>query len=133
MRKSLLDYIKGLNLLSYKETSELPFTNSDTPLYIKNPKRIYVDEPQTSIEEFIRILSGNSIDNEITTIRVYFSNDAKNIPKDYSQTVSQIRMFKNEYSRSDYYQSEVSVETSYENDLSVTQIEFRFVKLLQRN
>jgi hypothetical protein len=133
MREALLDYIKGLNLLSYKETKELPYTNSDTPLYIKNSKRIYVDEPQVNVEPFIQILNGNGLDNEITSIRVYFSNDAKNPPSDYSNTVVSLKKFKNLYKKDEYYRSESLVETNYENDLNITVIEFRFIKLLERN
>jgi len=133
MRQALLDYIQSLKLVSYKESRELPFSASDLPLYLKNPKKIYVDLVQNSTEEFIQIMNGHNIDNEIAEITVYFSNDAKNAPRDYKETVESIKQFRKFYSRNEYYNSQVTSETEYDNDLLITQIQFRFVKLSQRN
>ena len=129
MRDEIKDYLKTIKFQTYTVSDELPFSNSGTVLYLKNPKRIYVDTDQVSNEVFIPVINGVNVDAEVTTVRVYFSNDSKQLPKDYQQTISMIKASKDLFT--EYFRRVVDINTEHEGDLLVTTIEFRFTQLLQ--
>lgn len=128
MRSDLLAYIKGLKLKNFSTSDELPFT-SGTELYLKNLKKIYVDVEQVEITAFIPLLNSPDVDQEVHTIKVYFSTDAKQLPNDYSQVVSLIRLAKDSTVVPHGFRKDATVTTSYVNDILVTEIEFIFAKL----
>lgn len=129
MRTELLTYFKNLKLKNFGVSEELPFTSSNTVLYLKNPKKVYTDLKQVSTETLIPILGDNGVLSEIHTVRVYFSTDAKNLPSDYETVLSALRDGKTVTTTTNYFRREVDTITSFENDLMVTELEFRFTKL----
>ena len=130
MRQTILDIIQALSKGTYTVSEELPWSSSGVPLYVKNIKKIYVDQPQTTTEELLALLSGCSILNEITTVRVYFTNDAKQLPNNYDTLVTAIKAGKDDPSITGFSKRECDVSTSFEADAMVTEFEFRFTKLL---
>ena len=128
MRTEILNYIKGLKLKNLNVSDELPFSNSGVELYLKNPKRIYVDLEDITNEPIIQTFS-DPIDSEVHTVKVYFTTDAKQLLSDYASVVSSIRAGKSVTTSLNYHKREVSNSKSYENDMIVTEIEFRFTKL----
>jgi hypothetical protein len=129
MRTLLLDYIKALKLKQYQVATEYPFSNSGTVLYLKNPKKIYVDNPQIAVENFAPVFSG-TIDNEVHTIRVYFVNDAKQLPTEYAELIQSFRTAKDALEIDpSFFRRTCSITTEYENDLLVTTVEYQFTKL----
>ncbi len=129
MRQELLDYIGDLNLGGFILSQELPFNSSGTPLYVKNPKRIYVDRTQYNVEPIVVTLDGLNVSNEIASVRVYFSADAKQLPPSYDDALNDLRAGKDAINTSGYQRRECIVNTSFEEDLMVTELEFRFTKL----
>ena len=129
MRQELVDYIGGLNLGQFILSQELPFSSSGTPLYVKNPKRIYVDRTQFTTEPIVQTLNGLNISNEIASVRVYFSTDAKQLPPSYDDAIVDLKAAINEIDTSGYQRRECLISTSFEEDLLVTELEFRFTKL----
>lgn len=129
MRTELLDYIKALKLKNYNVSDELPFSNSGTTLYSKNVKRIYCDLEQITSEPFLTLFGNYNIDSEVHSVRLYFTTDAKQLPSDYSTLVSQLRAAKNVTTTENFFRREVTSSTSFENDLMVTEFEFRFTKI----
>lgn len=129
MRTELLDYIRALKFKSFNVSDELPFSNAGTILYTKNIKRIYADLEQYTNEPFITLFGDYSIDSEVHSVRLYFSTDAKQLPSDYSTVVSEIRAAKNVPTTVKYFRRDVTSSTSFENDLMITEFEFRFTKL----
>ena len=127
MRDEIKDYLKGIKFGSYSVSDELPFSNSGTVLYLKNPKRIYVDTDQYSTEVFMPVLNAVNIDAEVTIVRIYFSNDSKQLPKDYQQTIESIKGTKDIFT--EYFRKTTDISTEHVGDLLVTTIEFRFTKL----
>ena len=128
MRSEIKDYIVGLKLKNYKVSEELPFSNSGVAVYLKNPKAVYVDDDQLSYEPFIPMLNGNDVESTVQTVRVYLTSDAKQQPSDYSTVVASIRNARY-IAPSEFFKRECDVSVSYENDLQVTEFEFRFTKL----
>jgi hypothetical protein len=130
MRQQVLDYIKTLNLSGFKVSNELPFDAGGSPLYLKNPKTIYVNFAQTTAEPFITTLNGLNISNETTTVSVFFSTDAKLVPSNYDALVQQLKGAKNITTVGGVNRREVDVSTDYEGDLVVSEIDLRYIKLI---
>jgi hypothetical protein len=129
MRSELLSYFNGLTLGSFAVSSELPWNESDTPLYVKNAKRIYVDRPQKTVDPLIQALDGLTINNEVTSVRVYFTTDAKQLPPNYESLLENLKNGKNITTIEGVNTRQCDVETNFENDLMITQLEFRFTKI----
>lgn len=129
MRTAVIDYIKTLDLGSFRIVSDAPYDENNQPLYLKNPKNIYVDFPQTSAEPFIQTLNGLNISNETTSVSVYLSTDAKLIPSNYESVVNQLKAAKNLTTIEGINRREVQVASEFENDLLVTTVELRYIKL----
>lgn len=129
MRQEVINYLKSQKFVSYKVSEELPFSNSDTVMYIKNPKVIYVDADQHSTETIIPVFNAVNVDAEITTVRVFFSNDSKKQPSDYSQVIEKVRNIKNLGPENGYFRTAIDISVEQDQDLTVTTFEFRFTKL----
>jgi len=129
MRQEIIDYCQNLSLGGFIVSNELPFSDSGVALYLKNVKSIYVDIPQYATEAIIRTLDAISISDEVTTVRLYFSADAKSLPANYEDLVSDLRSAKDITTITGYNRREVDVETDYTQDVLVTELTFRFTKL----
>ena len=129
MRASVIDYLQSLSLGSFIVSSELPFSESGVPLYIKNLKKIYVDVDQSTSESLIRTLSGVNITRDTVAVTVYLANDAKSLTPNYDEVVGLIRAAKDILPTAGFSSREVDVQTSFEADKLITQIELRYIKL----
>lgn len=128
MRQEVIDYCQSISLGSFTVSSEIPFDDSGVPLYLKNAKRIYVDLPQYATDRLVSALDGLTISNELATVRVVFSADAKSLPANYETLVSNLRLAK-DIELDGVYRREVDVKTDFEQDMLVTELELRFTKL----
>lgn len=129
MRQELVDYIGTLNLGTITLSSELPWDASGVPLYVKNPKKLYVDSAQSGSGNFITTFDGLTINSETTSVRVYFSADAKALPPNYDDAIADLKASKDISTISGVVRRDVSVSTSFEDDLLVTLLEFTFTKI----
>lgn len=130
MRQELVDYIGTENLGGFTLSQELPFSSSGVPLYIKNVKRIYVDRTEFSNEPLITTFDGTQVDSEIASVRVYFASDAKQLPPNYDTVVTQLRAGKDVQTITGVTRRECSISTSFQEDLLVTELEFRFTTII---
>lgn len=131
MRQAILDGISALSLGTFTVSSELPWDAAGTPLYEKNPKVIYVDEPDSEESTLINTLCGNSptLSTKTTTINVFVTVDAKQKPSNYDSIVSSIQGVKNTASITAVRSREVDVVTTFNADTLLTQFVFRFTEL----
>lgn len=129
MRTQVLDYIRDINPGGFFVTEELPWSESGLSLYLKNLKSVYVNVEQTETEDLILALNGLNIQNRIHIIRVFFATDAKTLPPNYEDFVTALRRV-NDIPAEGFQRRQVSVETDMENDVLVTELEYRFIKLL---
>jgi hypothetical protein len=129
MREEVIDYLQSQNLGSFTIASEVPWTETGTVLYLKNLKKIYVDVDAFTTDPLITTFTGLNITNETTAVRVYFANDAKQLPSNYDEVVSAIKAAKDINTTAGYARREVNVSTSYDNDRLITEIELRYIKL----
>jgi hypothetical protein len=129
MRSAVVDNIKSAVLSGLSVAQELPYDESGTPLYVKNPKRIYVDRETTEITPLILVLNGVNISNETTSVSVFFTTDAKNPPPNYETNLSTIKGLINTIDFDGANNRNAIVNQRYEDDLLVTQVEFRFTRI----
>ena len=130
MRQDIITYLKQLSLKNYSVSTELPFKANGTELFIKNVKKIYVDAEQIEQSAHIALLTDGDIDQVETTIRVYFTTDAKNLPADYSQVVSLIRAAKESIVVAKGFRKDATSTTELIDDLMLTTVEFKFQALV---
>lgn len=129
MRTEILDYLKGLKLTNFNVSEELPYSTSGIAIYMKNLKRIYVDLEQVTNEPFIQLFGDYNVNSEVHSVRLYFTTDAKQLPSDYNSVVSDIRLGKNVTTTEAYFRRDVTSSTTFDNDIMITEFEFRFTKL----
>jgi hypothetical protein len=129
MRSDIIAYLKQLKLKNFAVSEELPFKPNGTELFIKNVKKIYVDVEQIEQTAFIPLLDGD-IDQVVTTIRVYFTTDAKQLPADYNQVVQLIRLAKDSIQVLKGFRKDATSTSEYIDDLMLTTVEFTFQALV---
>lgn len=129
MRADILDYIGALNLGSFVLSQELPWEDSGVALYLKNLKKIYVDITEYQDEPFIQTLNGGNVNNEISIVRIYFSCDAKQLPADYDDVISDLKSAKDITTTDGFINRQCNVTTDLANDVLSTTLEYRFTKL----
>jgi len=129
MRSDLIAYIKTLALGTFSLTEELPREESGVPLYLKNPKRIYVGKTVFTEEPLYDTLDGTDIHNEVQSITVYVAADSKTLPNNYDTVISSLRLGKNINNTLGFNKRECIVTTDYVDDVLVTELEFRYTKL----
>lgn len=129
MRQEFFDYVNTLSLGGFALSQDLPWTADGAPLYLKNPKRIYVDVVEYENEPLISTLSGVIITNEVSIIRAYFACDAKQLPSNYETLIRDLKTAKDMTTITGVQNRQVSVLTEFQIDLLVTTLEYRFTKL----
>jgi len=130
MRQEILNYVNSIGLGTFTTSNELPYDASGNPLYIQNVKKIYVGAEQTTTEPLVSALDGPVIDNEVTSVSIYFSADAKQLPANYDTLISDLKRAKNITSVAGIHRREMDVSTEFQGDLIVNSLEIRFNKVI---
>jgi ribosomal protein S28E/S33 len=130
MRAEIVDYIAANPVPGYTLTQELPWDSNGTPLYLKNFKRIYVDNAQVQQEPLIDVLNGTGIVDEITTVTVRVTTDAKTQPSNYNTMVSTLKNARLDSDITGVTQRATQVQTEMVGDAVVTQFDFSFRQLI---
>lgn len=129
MRTQIIDRIKAVSPQGLRLSQELPYDESGSALFLKNPKTVYVDTDTVDQDPLVATLDGLNITNTTTSTKVYFTTDAKNIPANYDSTVAAFRAIRDTISFPGAQRREAFVSTSYEGDLLVTELEYRITKI----
>jgi hypothetical protein len=129
MRTEIIDYVQGLNLGTFTVSTELPYTESGQAMYVKNPKRIYVDEEQITSEPILQALDGLTVIDEETSVTIFFSVDSKLLPANYEAVLTALKGAKDITTIDGVIRRELDVSTGYDGDLLVTELEIRFNKI----
>jgi hypothetical protein len=129
MREDILSYIKTLSLGSFTVSDELPRDDSGIALYLKNPKKLYVDIGQVEATPLIQTLSGFDVHTESTTVSVYFTADAKTLPANYSSLTQSLKLGKDIQQAKGFNNRSVDVQTEYDADMLITRIDYTFSKI----
>lgn len=130
MRQAILDGISALSLGTFTVSNELPWDASGQPLYEKNIKTFYVDEPQTEESTLINTLGAEgSLATRITTISVFVTVDAKQKPSNYDSLKTAVSAVKNTTDITAVRSREVDSTTSFTADTMTTEFIFRFTEM----
>ena len=130
MRSQILNYINGLSLGTFTVSNDMPYDVNGNALYLTNPKKIYVDGEQVVTEPLVNALDGPIIDSEVTSVSIYFSADAKQLPANYDTLVANLRKAKNITTIAGIHRRELDASTEYQGDLIVNSMEIRFNKVI---
>ena len=126
MRAELLAYLTTALTGSIKTSQELPWTEGGNALYIKNPKRVYLDETSKSQDVLVAILNGNDITQTTNTVRGFLSVDAKNRNTDLNATLASMALAKDAISISDAFKKEFDYTASIDGAIQTYEFEYRF-------
>jgi hypothetical protein len=129
MRTEVLTYMRGLALGTFNVSDKIPRNESAEPLYMKNPKTMYVDVAQFEDNPLINTLGGLSIHAKTTSLSVYFSVDAKNLPNNYDALVSSLLDARDLNTTEGFNDRSAEVSTSIEADMLVTEVTLSYTKL----
>lgn len=129
MRQSVLEKLRVSSLMPLSVSSELPFNESGVPLYIKNPKTIYVDETQTETAPLISTMDALSINILTKSVKIYFATDAKRILPNSETIETTLYNLKNSIEFPGSISRNAAVSKTYEDDLLVTEIEYSISRL----
>ena len=130
MRTVIYNHIRGLRLGNFFLTDNLPWTENGDPVYYQNKKYIYVDTAQTTQTPLSDSLDGAGYVDEVTTVSVFFVNDAKTLPVDYDAIVELLKSARLATGTEGYTSKTCQVSTNYVQDNIVTTLDFSFRKLL---
>lgn len=130
MRTDILNYMLSQNLGVITTSQELPWDSDGVALYVKNLKKVYVSESEVQVEPLIATLDGAIIDSEVTSVKAYVACDAKQLPPNFSDAVTVMRDAKDVVTDAGIRRRDCLISRSYDNDILVTELEFRFTKLL---
>lgn len=129
MRQEILDYCQTLNLGAVTVSTELPWDENDVPLYVKNLKKVYVSTEDRVIEPILNTLDGVSISNETTSVRVYFACDAKTLLPNYQDVITDLKTARNITTIDGVKNRQCDVSSTTENDVLITELEYRFISI----
>lgn len=129
MRDSVIDNIQRLGLGGFSVAKELPFDESGTPLYLKNQKKIYIDRESVEIAPLVTTLNSIDVSTTTTIVRVYFTTDAKTVPANLNNLLTDLQGIKNTIDDAGANRRTVTVNTSYTGDLLLVELEYTTIKL----
>jgi len=129
MRTELLTYLTANLTGDIKTSQELPWQEGTNPLYMKNARRVYLDEPNTEQDQFLPTLGTLSINARITTVRWYLSVDSKNRNADLDSAITTLGSAKDITTITGVWQRQFDYTTTIENDRVIYEGEYRFTNL----
>jgi len=91
MRDDIIAYLEANIVTGFTVTDELPWTSSNVPLYVKNKNVVYTSLDQVEQEPLLDTLDGLGFANEVSTVEVFVSSDAKTIHTNYDALVTMIK------------------------------------------
>jgi hypothetical protein len=129
MRTELLTYLTAQLTASIKTSEELPFQEGTNPLYLKNARRVYLDEPYTEQSEFLPTLGSLSINTRVTTVRWFLTMDAKNRNTDLDSALTILGSAKDITTIVGVWQRQFDYTVTIDNDRVIYEGEYRFTNL----
>lgn len=129
MRAQLLTYLTAQLTGSIKTSQELPWSEGENALYLKNARRVYLDEPNTEQTEFLPTLGSCQINSRVTTIRWYLSVDAKSRNTDLDNAISILGSAKDITTITGVFNRQFDYITTINDDRIIYEGEYRFTNL----
>ena len=128
MRQALLSYLTTALTGTIKTSNELPFEQGGSALYIKNMRKVYLDEPEVEQTELIATFD-EDVNQNITTVRGYLSVDAKNRNSDLDTALITLATARTQADISSSFRKEFDYTTTIDGDKIIYEFEYRFYTL----
>jgi len=126
MRAELLSYLTtATSTATIKVVSELPWNTAGEPLYLKNMKKMYLDQEQRTQTTLIPTLTGDDIYQNDLTVKGYFAVDAKNAPSGLDAAITTILNARDRTGVNNFG-SEADYTTDIQDDVIIYTVEYRF-------
>lgn len=129
MRTELLTYLTASLTESIKTSQELPWQEGTNPLYIKNARRVYLDEPYTEQSELLPTLGSLTINARVTTVRWFLTVDAKARNTDLDSALTILGSAKDITTITGVWQRQFDYTITIDNDRVIYEGEYRFTNL----
>ena len=129
MRTELLTYLTAQLTGSIKTSQELPFQEGTNPLYLKNARRVYLDEPYTEQETFLPTLGTLQINQRTTVVRWFLTMDAKNRNTDLDSALTILGSAKDITTITGVFTRLFDYTVNIDNDRVVYEGQYRFANL----
>ena len=129
MRTALLAYLTANLTGSIKTSQELPFEESGTPMYFRNMRKVYLDEPAVEQIELIPTLDNTDINQTVTTVRGFLTLDAKTRNADIDSVLTVMAAARNGATNTDSFRKEFDYTTSIDTDRITYEFEYRYYSL----
>lgn len=125
MRAELLSYLTtALSSATIKVSQELPWNTAGEPLYLKNMKKMYLDQEQKTQTTLIPTLSGDDVFQNDLTVKGYFAVDAKTLPSGLDSAITTILGAKDNTGIRNFG-SESDYTTEIQDDVIIYTVEYR--------
>jgi hypothetical protein len=129
MRTELLTYLTAQLTASIKTSQELPWSEGVDPLYMKNARRVYLDEPYIEQDVFLPTLGSLQINQRITIVRWYLTMDAKARNTDLDSALTILGSAKDITTITGVFTRLFDYTVSIDNDRVVYEGQYRFANL----
>lgn len=106
-------------------SSELPWSSAGEPLYIKNMKKVYLDEDNISKTELFSTLDGEDVVQTETSVSGFLAVDAKTQPTDIDSVISKV--LESRVAILGQASRECDMSTDTQADTIVYQFDFNFI------
>lgn len=131
MRTQLLSYLTANLTGSIKPSQELPFEQGGTANYLRNLRRVYLDEPYTEQDILVNTLDESSdVNQSITRVRGYLAVDAKNRNADLDAALIVLANARTGANITNSFRKEFDYTVSMDDDRVVYEFEYRFYTLV---
>jgi len=126
MRTELLTYLSANLSGTIKVSMELPFEDSGTPLYVKNARKVYLAEPESTTTQLLALLNGPDISEKQFTIKGYLTVDAKNRNADLDSALTVLANARTEASIPNSFRKEFDYTTTIDGSTMIYEFEYRY-------
>jgi hypothetical protein len=129
MRTQLLAYLTANLTGSIKPSQELPFEQSGNSLYLKNLRRVYLNEPSTEQDQLIGTFD-DDINQQITTVQAFLAVDAKNRNSDLDSALTTMSQALKQADITDSFRKEFDYTTTLDDDKIIYEFEYRYYQII---
>ena len=129
MRTLLLDYLTANLTGTIKVSQEQPFDQGGQALYLKNMRRVYLQEEYTEQDQLVPVLDDTDIMQKITYVKGFLATDAKNRNSDLDQALTVLANARTGANISGSFRKEFDYTTTIDNDVLLYEFEYRFYTL----
>lgn len=129
MRTQLLDYLGTALTGAIKVSLEQPFDQGGDALYLKNMRKVYLEEPFTEQDQLVAVLDDTDIIQIITYVRGYLAVDAKNRNSDLDSALQVLAAARTGATITGSFRKEFDYTTTIDNDVLLYEFEYRFYSI----